>query len=147
MMRVPDARSGLRTPRPPADFVPDRYRPAGRDFTPSGDDKAEAKRRGTPVRVSVWDSELTTSREAAAFREPGAVLVLAGVVGEIVAIRDAVTIVYDPLDPPESSRPGAAGHAGIEGLDRKPGIARDQHMAFLDDVAAAFELLERIDPA
>ncbi len=109
----------LRLPRPPADYIQDRFRPSERDFIASSEDKEHAASHGVPVRVSVWDSTRTTAQQAATFRG-GSVLVIRV---RARAVRDAgqsegmpAQVVYDTLSEPESAMPGADGHAGIEGL-------------------------------
>ena len=60
---VPNDRTVLRLPKPCPEFTPDGYAPTIDDVTPSTMDKAR-----NPIRVSVWDSILTTIAEARAFR-------------------------------------------------------------------------------
>jgi len=126
----------LRLPAPPKDFVPDGWRPTHQEVAPSEADKRAAAARGMPVRVSVWDETRTTVAEARSFRGRTVLVLSAGV--EAVLSRGATAVVYDRLDPPESERPGAEGHAGIEGLDRPSGEPKVIWRARLQAVAECF---------
>ncbi|MCZ7681549.1 MAG: hypothetical protein M5U28_23230 [Sandaracinaceae bacterium] len=145
MSEVPGHHAVLRLPRPPPDFAPAYYRPTARDVRPSDGDKHDAKERGVPVRVSVWDEERTSARQAADFRSVRPLLVLRALGSEVASVGETIRIVYDPLGGADASRPGAEGHAGIEGLDRPDGHPRAAWNKFLDDVAGAFELVEVIE--
>jgi hypothetical protein len=118
----------LRLPRPPADYIQDKFRPSERDFLASSADKEQAASQGTPVRVSVWDSTRTTAKQGANFRGGSVVVIRV----RARAVRDAgqsqqlpVRVVYDTLPEPESLMPGADGHAGIEGLSAAPGCSKE----------------------
>lgn len=138
MSDVPGDHPLLRMPRPPRDFEADDYKPTAAAFEPSSEDK-----KVTPVRVSVWDEHLTTVDQAASFRHERPLLVLrADRCADVVAV--GVRVVYDPLPAPEDERPGAAGHCGIEGLERgtRP---RPEWRAMLDRIAEAFRFVQRVD--
>lgn len=130
---VPGDLELLRLPRPPKDYVPAGWRPTHLEVQPSS-----AEKESRPVRVSVWDAVLTTLEEAKAFR-PGDFLVLRGLAGSVRA-AGASDVVYENLEAPASRLPGAAGHAGMEGLERRPGEPRLAWCNRLDVVAAAFRL-------
>jgi hypothetical protein len=136
---VPGDRAVLRVPVPPKDFAPDSWKPTHQEFEPSGEDKKYAAQQGLPIRVSVWDSSLTTVAEARGFRGRP-VLVLSGAVDAILS-AGAAAVVYDKLAPPDSDRPGAAGHAGIEGLERAKGEQKTIWRDRLQRIADCFELL------
>jgi hypothetical protein len=135
----------LRLPRPPPDFVPESWRPPYQLFEPSSDDKRHAEDRGLPVRVSVWDESLTSSEQARAFRA-GRCLVLRVGVKNIRAVADqtnrALAVAYDRLEEALLSRPGAHGHAGIEGLARRSGEPKVEWKAALQRLADEAELIE-----
>ncbi len=139
--RVPRESSVLRLPRPPPDFSPDGWRPTYKQFEPSSEDKAHAKARSKPVRVSVWDLGHTTIAEAKAFRSGDSIALRLSVEAiERVAEQrqhSRLVCVYDELEPAERDRPGAHGHAGIEGLDRRNGESnnayKDMRQALADE--------------
>ncbi|HEX3483368.1 MAG TPA: hypothetical protein VHT91_50500 [Kofleriaceae bacterium] len=137
-MAVASDRAVLRTPIPPKDFSPETWRPTWETFRPSSDDKDDAQRRGGQVRVSVWDSTLTTTTQARAFRDKDTLVLRGGV--QHVLEASAQAVVCDPLTPPNDARPGADGHAGIEGLDRANGEQKQSWKNRLDCVAATFAL-------
>ena len=133
---VPGEHSVLRLPLPPKDFTPVGWIPTHQDFEPSAQDKRDALERGVPVRVSVWDAALTSPEQARAFRA-AIVIVIAGRVHAIIG-AGASAVVYDRLPPPDDARPGAAGHAGIEGLDRSKGEPKAGWRARLQTIASSF---------
>lgn len=95
-------------------------------FELSQNDRDHGARTGEPSRLSVFDTERTTIAQAHAIRGVEREDMAFGLrVPEIRAIRiaglDSLRVVRDPLDPPLSEMPGAAGHCGIEGLARRPG--------------------------
>lgn len=135
---VPDEHRVLRLPVPPKDFTPDGWKPSHQEFEPSGDDKRYATAHGRPVRVSVWDSSLTTIGEARTFRSRP-VIAIAALVTRVRA-AGATAVVYDSLQPPDSDKPGAAGHAGIEGLERTKGEPKIDWRERLQKIADVFEL-------
>jgi hypothetical protein len=138
---VPGEHRVLRLPVPPKDFIPGGWKPTHQELEPSGDDKRDAAEHGGPVRVSVWDAALTTAAEARAFRSRPVIAIAALVAG--VRAAGATAVVYDNLRPPDSEKPGAAGHAGIEGLDRAKGEPKIAWRTRLQKIAEVFEL----DPA
>ena len=94
------------------------------DFLPSSGDKAAALRTGL-VLVSVFHRDKTTLKQCLAFRRSSSadgVLQL-----EVPAVRsikapertEPLSVVGDPLPPPDCDLPGADGHCGIKGLARE----------------------------
>jgi hypothetical protein len=135
---VPGDHHVLRLPLPPNDFTPDGWKPSHREFEPSGGDKRHAIEHGRPVRVSVWDHALTTIEQARAFRGRTVIAIRAATAD--VRSAGATDVVYDRLHPPESDQPGAAGHAGIEGLDRAAGEPKVAWRTRLQKIADVFDL-------
>jgi hypothetical protein len=131
-----------------AAFVPvcQKY-PNGELFRPSSKDIEDAKARGGPVRAPVWDPQLTTAAQAKTFwgrLEPAIAFELA--VSGVHRLqqkhnRPQLRVVRDPLNDP---RPGARGHCGFEGLDRKSGEPRTVHKTLLDDVAQLCSEIARV---
>jgi hypothetical protein len=135
---VPGDHRVLRLPAPPKDFVPENWRPTWLELNPSSEDKRHAEATGRPVRVSVWDASLTTPDQALAFRGRQTIII-GGAVAAVIA-GGATGVVYDRLSAPDSERPGAFGHAGIEGLTRPEGETKPQWKERLQCVADAFVL-------
>ena len=114
----------LRLVVPQPAFVGDDRRPTWRALRPTPDDLEEAKTKGMPVRVSVWDLELATLEEVEHFlrpTKPRAPFELAA--ADVAAAREhwsrpAVQLVADPR--PEDA-PAAKAHCGIEGLEQDKG--------------------------
>lgn len=108
------------------------------DFVPSTDEKDDAARTGDPVLVSVWDEAGTTLDQAQAiYGRPSSIalrLAVAALEG-VEALEGAprLTVLTDPYV--DDARPGAAGHCGVTGLDRRKGEPRPAHRDFLDRVA------------
>jgi len=132
----------------PEAFVPagQRY-PNGEAFRPSSKDQDDAKARRGPVRVTVWDLQLTTPAQAKAFwgrPEPAIAfeLSVAGVqqLGQ-KHHRPELRVVRDPLN---DWRHGAQDHCGLEGLERKSGQPRIAHKTLLDDVAQLCRQIARV---
>lgn len=136
---VPEDHALLRLPRPPKDFVPARWRPTHVEFEPTTPEKAIAAATNSEIRISVWDEQITTIEQARAHRATEALLVLRGPVRGVRECGYVVT--YDPLPSPESERPGAAGHAAIEGVGRAHGEAKTAWRARLQQLADTFELV------
>lgn len=135
----------LRVVRVKTMFIPEgAMLPTLEAFRPSREDEEEAKERGKPVRVSVWNKQLTTIEEAKGFRnteDPLRVFgSLAGAIKEVGLNFNEIRIrvVADPLEPHLGS--GAIGHCGIEGLDRLPGSAKVRHKELLDEIAKVFNI-------
>jgi hypothetical protein len=135
----------LRLVRRIAQFVPDG-RPSlnGDAFVPTTDDEAEAKRRSQPVRVSVWDLQLTTIEQAKAFCTSEPLLAFSLTVQDVNDVSQIfqlprLKVVADPLNDP---RPGASGHCGIEGLDRQSGEGKKTYKATRDELARRANLIE-----
>lgn len=141
---VPPDHTILRLPKPPKDFVPDGYRPSSQEFLPSSADKEDAELNHHPVRISVWDEAFTTVEQARTLRN-GPSIVLRGTVGDVLA-AGASAVVYEPLPSPDRDRPGADGHAGIEGIprreadDTRTAETRVEHRDRLAAIAACFRL-------
>lgn len=135
---VPSEHHVLRLPVPPKDFTPEGWKPTHQELEPSGEDKRYAAEYGRPVRVSVWDAAITTAEEACAFRTRPVIAITALVV--VVRAAGATAVVYDNLRPPDSDKPGAAGHAGIEGLARTKGEPKIAWRTRLQKIADVFEL-------
>lgn len=122
----------------------DRFIPAGKPglngaaFEPSSDDKAEAEAHQQPVRVSVWETLLTTVIQAQAFRAVPDTIPYRLSVSDVVATKEKLQpngrlrVVADPLNDP---KPGANGHCGIEGLDRLPSEGGLIYKALRDELA------------
>jgi hypothetical protein len=135
---VPGDHRLLRLPAPPKDFVPENWRPSWLELNPSTEDKRHAEATGRPVRVSVWDASLTTPEQALAFRGRQTIII-GGTVAAVIT-GGATGVVYDRLSHPDIERPGAFGHAGIEGLVRPEGEPKLQWRERLQRVAEAFAL-------
>jgi hypothetical protein len=127
--------------------------PTWEAFRPTDQDK-----RQTPVRVSVWDSRRTTSRQAKALRvaateadatrQSDALQVFELGVSDVVRTGERfknprMRVVRDPegITAEIISLPGADGHSGIEGLDRDDGTPKSEWKQVLNALA------ERCRPA
>jgi len=123
----------------------DRFIPAGKPglngaaFEPSSEDKAEAEKLHQPVRVSVWETVLTTVVQARAFRAVPDTIPYRLEVSDVIATKQKLQpdgrlrVVADPLlDDP---KPGAHGHCGIEGLDRRASEGGLIYKALRDELA------------
>ena len=125
---------------PPKDYQPPGWVSTHELLQPNSGDERTAGFRREPVRVSVWDLEVCTLAQAVAFRE-GYTLMVAyrSTPAAIVAVDPTIGVVYDALDPPDADRPGADGHAGIEGLTRrKPLESKPQWRDRLATIAQTF---------
>ena len=130
-------------------FVPlhDAYIPPGarlptnKAFEPSTGDEDEARERGRPVMVSVWDKQFTTVAQARAIRgEAKAGQPFELTVKDVIQIasdlaKPRLKVLADPL--PSEHREGADGHCGIEGCDRLSGAAKREHKDMLNRLATA----------
>lgn len=67
------------------------------------------------------------------------VIAIAALVTRVRA-AGATAVVYDRLPPPDFDKPGAAGHAGIEGLERTKGEPKIDWRERLQKIADVFEL-------
>jgi len=138
-------------------FIPaGQHYPNGDVFRPSTADYADAKARKTPVRVSVWDRELTLPQQAKAIRQMlqaetiriiQTEIAFGLYAGGLVLLRErhqrpSIRVVRDPLL--NHPMPGAAGHCGIEGLDHQSGEPRKLYKTLLDDVAQLCHELTRL---
>lgn len=110
-------------------------------FVPSSADEAHARARGRPVRVSVWDGRRVEADEAADLREvTDPVMVFGLFVSEVVETGEKFgaiqRVVHDPDGAPDQTNElMRAAHAGIEGLERRPGEARTAYRARLQALA------------
>ncbi len=115
-------------------FIPEGAEfPTGGTFEPSSEEKASS-----PVRVSVWDPELTTVAQARALYSGTAsniaCILRVKDLAKLRARRPLLRVVWEPIRP--NRGPGSDGHCGIEGLKRPDSESRVQHKVFLDDLAA-----------
>jgi hypothetical protein len=92
----------------------------------SSRDRLHAEKTGRPPLLSVFDVERCTIAQARTIWGGDAESSAFGF--EVNEIRTLgveglppLKVVRDPLDPPESELPGAEGHCGIAGLERRPG--------------------------
>jgi hypothetical protein len=122
-----------------------RFIPPGAKFPnsiaiePTNEDKEDARRRGLPIRVSVWDRARTSVSQAVTFRrsvEPLRAYSLP--VAGVVAVKNRfnlarLRVVEDPLED-LGEEPGADGHCGVEGLDREQGQPRSAWRDMLDEL-------------
>ncbi len=142
---LPEDARALRLPKPPPDFESEGWRPTWHQLEPSTGDKNDADTHNKPVRVSVWDDARTTREEARSFRTGPTIILGLSVadVNDVAAIsKRLVRVVYDALDEPASARPGAEGHAGIEGLDRAKAEPKKQWRDMIEELASRAILLE-----
>lgn len=113
-------------------FIPEGARlPNAELFTPSSKDKEEAKKRGRPPGVSVWDRDLTTVEQARTIRywpnePPDGIRAFSLNVGFVRGVGKQFDRQIDVVADPESQEkgPGASGHSLIEGLKRPPDQSR-----------------------
>lgn len=141
MSDVPSTATVWRLPVPPPSFDPDRsWRPDHEQFVPSSADRADAG-DAHPVRVSVWDRTRTTPEQMWRFRSKRC-LVLAVAVSLLLERatewRPECRVVYDELPEPKRTWPGADGHAGIEGLERRSGEPKLAYKDSLRQLADTF---------
>jgi len=124
-------------------FVPAGQSPQnGTLFTPSTNDKEDAKKRGTNVRVTVWDRALTTVEQAktiySRYSQHQEVVAYGLALVDVMTIKklcknERLRIVHDPL--PVNEGPGHDGHCGFEGLNRQPNENKKAHKTLLDELA------------
>jgi hypothetical protein len=110
----------------------------GDAFHPSPADEEEAKELGQPIRLSVWETQLTTTAQARLIHGRLDTIAVTLGVADVLDIREKMAVallrvVWDPLPPERGS--GANGHCGIEGLDRPPGTPRPVYRAIWDELA------------
>jgi hypothetical protein len=130
-------------------LIPPRFVPEGKpgingeDFAPSSDDKNDAKETNQPVRISVWETELTTVAEARSFRNVGETLAYRLHVSSVIELRAqfqdvaGLRVVADPLL--NCTKAGADGHCGIEGLERPLNGSRKRYKELRDELALKAE--------
>jgi hypothetical protein len=108
-------------------FPPDSPRLNAAHFELSANDRLDGERKGRSPLLSVFDGERTRVEEAFHIRGVAAESAAYAVrVEEIRSIRvtglsRSLRVLRDPLEPPLADLPGAEGHCGIEGLDRRAG--------------------------
>lgn len=110
----------------------------GDAFAPSSADKNEADQLRQPVRVSVWDTQMTTTAQARRIHGRSDTVAVALAVVDIIKVRvemsaSRLRAVWDPRNPDDG--PGARGHCGIEGLDRPSGVPKPVYRAIWDELA------------
>jgi hypothetical protein len=124
------AGSVVRIVRISRSLAPYPERPQIADFQLSSEDHKEAEAMGRPARLSVFDRERTTVDQCLQIRglvrgegrEPVGFQLLVTKIREISCQGlPALRVFRDPLP---SREPGADGHCGIAGLDRRPGESR-----------------------
>lgn len=132
----------------------DVFLPHGRDDLPIGAafavteaDRQEGQERDRPAMVSVWEHPITTVEQATSIRRADAAAAGRDSTTEFVPFWlnvaqvidcgpvDRLRVLADPRPPTDG--PGAEGHSGIEGLDRRPGEARLIVKEMLDKIAVA----------
>lgn len=113
------------------------------DLIPNSTDKSKAATCGLPVRVTVWDSARTSEGEASALR-PGTqafsfFYLNVSAIGDLQAAYGWLDLdaVEDPNEA-DAGKPGANGHCGLEGLERKPGEPRRDYHTRLGRLANKF---------
>jgi hypothetical protein len=108
-------------------FPPDSPRLHVSHFDLSENDKTEGERRGRPPLLSVFDGQRTLVAQAVQIRGVEAESAAFGLRVEhvrsvrVIGLSRSFRVLRDPLGTPASELPGAEGHCGIEGLDRRPG--------------------------
>lgn len=144
----------LRVMAPKPQFAPVEAHAPADAFRPNSGDKEQAKKTGEPVRVSVWDQALTSLAQIHAMRGLAEAYTYRLAVDDVTQLAQSLPharlrVVYEVLDEPLRSRPGAEGHGGIEGLDRLPGEANDLYQERLRQIAklARFAPLPARSPA
>jgi hypothetical protein len=108
-------------------FPPGSTKPTPRAFSLSSEDLDEARIRGEPALLSVFDVSRTTVQQAMDLRggrDPMTAfgLPVAGICAIQVPGRPRLRVLEDPL--PVEQGPGGEGHAGVEGLQRASGEAK-----------------------
>lgn len=107
-------------------FPPDSEKLQVSHFELSENDKRHAEETGSPPLLSVFDGARTKVAQAVAIRGVQAEAAAFGLRVEdireiqVVGLERRLRVRRDPLAPPLSDMPGADGHCGIEGLDRRP---------------------------
>ena len=93
----------------------------------------------------MWDAARTTREEARSFRSGPTIILGLSVedVNEVAVISKRILrVVYEPLAPPDDTRDGAEGHAGIEGLDRAKAEPKKPWRVMNDELASRAVVLE-----
>ena len=130
----------LRAMAPKPLFAPVEAHAPAEAFAPNSGDRAQAKKTGEPVRVSVWDQAFTSLAQVLVMRGIPEVYAYELAVDSVTQLARSLPsvrlrVVYEVLDEPLRSQPGAEGHGGIEGLDRLPGEANDLYQERLRQIA------------
>jgi len=108
-------------------FPPDSPKLHVAHFDLSENDKRDGERRGRVPLLSVFDGERTLVEQGIVIRGIEAASAAYGLRVEsvrsvrVLGFARPLRVLRDPLEPPLSELPGAEGHCGIEGLDRRPG--------------------------
>jgi hypothetical protein len=106
-------------------FPPDSEKLQVSHFELSENDKRRAEETGSPPLLSVFEGARTTVAQALVIRGVQAESAAFGLQVEdvrqiqVAGLDRRLRVLRDPLDPPLSELPGADGHCGIEGLDRR----------------------------
>jgi hypothetical protein len=127
-------------------------------YRPNNVDVADARRKGHPVRLSVWDRAKTTVSQARAFRNVATQQdAWALKVSDVIAVAaefddERVRFQIEPLqvveDPdPDLQGPGSEGHSGIEGLSTDEAKKRVAKLFFKRLRLALAQKAERIPEA
>lgn len=137
--RVPANRDVLRFSPDRPDYISvDTELPTWETFAPSTDERGIE-----PVRVSVWDTELTTldqARELVAMPDAAAFAFSAQSVLDLSTQTSVpMWVAYDPVPPPDDAKAGALGHAGLFGMSRNKagGETKVERKARLDQLGEA----------
>lgn len=107
-------------------FPPDSEKLHVSHFELSENDKRRAEETGFPPLLSVFDGARTTVAQAIEIRGVQAESAAFGLRVEdvrevqVAGLDRRLRVLRDPLDLPLAEMPGADGHCGIEGLDRRP---------------------------
>lgn len=114
----------LRMAKVSESFPPGSPKPLPAHFAPSSTEREKADQAQTPVMISVWDRDRTTERQARQIGpQHGEYVGFWLDVESVSAVRVPaqeceMTVVRDPLGPPQVHQPGADGHCGLTGLGR-----------------------------
>jgi hypothetical protein len=115
------------------DFPPDSPQLQPIHVALSDRDKEIARKKGLPPTLSVFDRALCSVAQSKVIRPNDKRAIAFGFsVPDILTVQmpglPALRVWRVLLDPPESELPGAAGHCGIEGLDRQEGLPNGKQL-------------------